>query len=534
MAAISVQEGGGGDYTSLEAAVENASTVDGDVITISGTWSAREDTRIAVADALTIQTSGSSMHPGRPWTTGDTHYQHRSTSNTSGHHSFTITDTGTIVFDGLDIQHAGTGVSNEIFRNNVSNTLTVKNCLLGFASRTDQQDIYYNEKVATVTFEQCHFYNAYRAVLDLWTPDAGSVININSCTGYDIGYSTSSTSRSGLIGRSSDATSNTINIFNTICHINTGALVSNPAGTNLTSNLHTVITNSATLVQNETLDTDTNNVTSATITDSTASAAYILEDTTTSPFDLRLTDHANNTAQDNHTNGTGTGTGLSVPSTDIIGTSRPQNTNYDIGAFEIVAGGGVTVSLTGQAVTSAQGTVTATGGAIVSLTGQSATASQGTLTVVTGGAVTVALSGQSITSAQGLVTATGAAVVGLSGQEITSSFGTLVVTGAASVSLSGQEATFSQGTVTVTTAAAPTIVSLLGQSITSNIGTIGLQTANVISLSGQEVTMLQGSVTAGTPPVIPDVVGVTVGGRFGEGISATLTFGEGVTRKGRL
>ena len=196
--------------------------------------------------------------------------------------------------------------------------------------------------------------------------------------------------------------------------------------------------------------------------------------------------------------------------------------------------GGTTVNLTGQSITSAQGTVTATGGAIVSLAGQSATASQGTLTVVTGGAVTVSLSGQSITSAQGVVTATGAAVVGLSGQEITPSFGTLLATGAANVTLNGQEAAFSQGVVTVTTAAAPTIVSLSGQGITSNIGTLGLQTANVILLAGQEVTMLQGSVTAGTPPVIPDVTGVTVGGRFGEGYSVTAVFGEGVTKKGRL
>ena len=83
MAAISVQEGGGGDYTTLEAAVENASTVDGDVITISGTWSSRENTRIVVADALTIVASGDSKQIGRPWRTGDTHYQHRSTS--AGH-----------------------------------------------------------------------------------------------------------------------------------------------------------------------------------------------------------------------------------------------------------------------------------------------------------------------------------------------------------------------------------------------------------------------------------------------------------------
>lgn len=229
-------------------------------------------------------------------------------------------------------------------------------------------------------------------------------------------------------------------------------------------------------------------------------------------------------------------TGQSLPAAvTISGAVDDNDFTYSVHmSFVESTAGGTTVNLTGQSITSAQGTVTATGGAIVSLAGQSTTASQGTLTVVTGGAVTVALSGQSITSAQGLVTATGAAVVGLSGQEITPSFGTLLATGAANVTLNGQEATLSQGVVTVTTAAAPTVVSLSGQSIASNIGTLGLQTANVILLAGQEVTMLQGSVTAGTPPVIPDVTGVTVGGRFGEGYSVTAVFGEGVTKKGRL
>lgn len=352
MAAISVRESGG-DYTTLEAAVENASTVDGDVITISGTWSSREDTRIAVADALTIQATGDSKHYGRAWQTGDTHYQHRSTSNTSGDHSFTITDTGSIVFDGLDIQHAGTGVSNEIFRNNVSNTLLVKNSVLGFNSRTDQQDIYYNEQVANVTFENCMFYNAYRAVVDLYNHANGSVVNINSCISYDCGNTDIVSSRSGIVGIFGTNTC-TVNLFNCIFDLNAG-LVVNSTDNNTSVNAHTVITNVVNIlsVTYTTFTTNTNNVTSATITDSTASTAYILRDTTTSPYDLRLTDHANNTAQDNHTNGTGTGTGLSVPSVDIIGTSRPQNTNYDIGAFEIVvaAGDTITASLTSGSVT---------------------------------------------------------------------------------------------------------------------------------------------------------------------------------------
>ena len=55
-------------------------------------------------------------------------------------------------------------------------------------------------------------------------------------------------------------------------------------------------------------------------------------------YDYRLQDLGNskNVAQDAHTNTTGYG--LSMVSTDIANTTRPQNTNYDIGCFEVVAG----------------------------------------------------------------------------------------------------------------------------------------------------------------------------------------------------
>ena len=61
----------------------------------------------------------------------------------------------------------------------------------------------------------------------------------------------------------------------------------------------------------------------------------IFEDITTGPYDFRLATNAYNEAQDMHTNASGAG--ISIPSDDILGTSRPQNTNYDCGAFEIEA-----------------------------------------------------------------------------------------------------------------------------------------------------------------------------------------------------
>ena len=181
MAAISVQEDGGGDYTTLEAAVENASTVDGDVITITETWNATtgaENTQIAVADALTIQATGASKHVGRPWASGETTFRHR---NSSAGHSFTITDTGAFTIEDVDIILDHTGVSDEIFRNNIANTFVARRCVLGFgvAGGTDQQDVFYTETTVNATFENCMLYNVYRGVVDMTGTVAGTV-NINS------------------------------------------------------------------------------------------------------------------------------------------------------------------------------------------------------------------------------------------------------------------------------------------------------------------------------------------------------------------
>ena len=339
MADHSVQESGG-DFTSLEDAVEDGDTSDGQTIEISGTWNAttgEEDTQIAVADALTITAVGDSKHDGRPWASGETTWRHR---NDSSGHSFTITDTGSVIFDGLDIQNASGGTSDEIFRNNVSNTFLARNCVLGFDDRYDQQDVYYNEAVSDATFESCQFYNVYRGVVDIVSYDTGSVININSCTGFDLGNSTGDTSRSGLVGATQVGTPTlTVNIYNSIMHMDTGSPITLFAGTpgNVTLNVdRSATTSSIWVTAGYSLDVDDDNDESITVTDSIASSAYILVDTTTIPYDLKLQDHANNIAQTNHSDGTGVG--LTIPSTDIIGNTRA--TVYDMGSHEFTASGG--------------------------------------------------------------------------------------------------------------------------------------------------------------------------------------------------
>lgn len=184
--------------------------------------------------------------------------------------------------------------------------------------------------------------------------------------------------------------------------------------------------------------------------------------------------------------------------------------------LEAVAGGGVTVALTGQSSTSGQGAVTITAGATFALAGQSATAGQGSITVLTAAGVDVILDGQASTAGQGTVTATGAAnlvlgglgavsaqgvltvaaggsiTVALAGLEATGGQGVLTVTGEASLSLTGLEATAGQGALSVDIG---TIIALTGLSATTQIGTIVVVSANIISLAGLGSVAGQGVIT---------------------------------------
>lgn len=141
-------------------------------------------------------------------------------------------------------------------------------------------------------------------------------------------------------------------------------------------------------------------------------------------------------------------------------------------------------SITGQSLTGAQGTLAPT--TSKTLTGQSLTSAQGTLAPST----SVALTGQSLTSAQGTISVSGSSDVtlALSGQALTSAQGTLGLTKSGSVALSGQQATTAQGTLAPATA-----VAVSGQSLTSSQGTLAPATS--VALSGQALTGYQGSLS---------------------------------------
>ncbi len=350
MATVLVRQDGVDAFTTLAAALADAGTGNDDTIFIEGAWSIDDTAACTVADSgITIQTDATAKHADRPQeVAGGNTYRHRSASG----HSFAVNQTGLIV-DGLDIMNESTGTSDEVFRHGhgAASTILVKNSVLGFIAQNEEQDLYYNDQDEnrTVTFEQCMLYNVYRGAVSFYDYGDGgptATININSCNGYKIGHADSIGSypaRTGLAGlHMFDNPTVVLNIKNTI--VETGASVppcASTSATNLTINLEDVASNQAAF-------TDTNEGTlnaakvlnSQTFTDTTGSSAFIFEDIDPSPYDLRLQDHANNIAQ-NKTDVDQVGANLTIPATDISGTSRPQATYYDMGAFEIEAAGAI-------------------------------------------------------------------------------------------------------------------------------------------------------------------------------------------------
>lgn len=148
----------------------------------------------------------------------------------------------------------------------------------------------------------------------------------------------------------------------------------------------------------------------------------------------------------------------------------------------------VTVALTGQAITSAQGSIVE--------------------------AISYGLTGQAITAAQGSIVE--AISYGLSGQAITSTAGTVVP--AVSYGLTGQAATFAQGNVSTGN---DVTLSLTGQSVAFSTGT--LSGAVAYALTGSAATAQQGSAVAIVSYAASGQAGTFSAGSVSPDISQALT-----------
>ena len=220
-------------------------------------------------------------------------------------------------------------------------------------------------------------------------------------------------------------------------------------------------------------------------------------------------DAVNATAQISDINVALTGQAL----TSARGTLAVDHTNALTGLSATTARGtaGVdhTQALTGQSLTTARGTVSVTADGAIALTGLSMTASRGTLGVdresaLTGLSVTSApgapgvthtnpLTGLSVTSARGTVSPGSDISMGLTGLSMTSARGTLGVVSGSSIGLTGLSMTGSVGTLSPENVIN---VALTGLSMTSARGSLGVTHTN--ALTGRELSLGRGSLTVST------------------------------------
>jgi hypothetical protein len=344
---VTVKESGG-DYATLAAAVTAGETD----ISIEGAWTSAEAANIEITVAGTsIVASGAAKHPG--WeTTSPTHYR---IANSSTGHVLTIS-ADNVVIDGLDIKQNQSGASDECVRVNGAYTFTIKNSLLHFASAVSDQDgVYCSTGGAVLNVEQCAIWGAGRAAIH-GQADSTLTINSNSNTLWDNGDPSISASEKDNGGISikiqNAAADHNVNVYNTISMDGDNDVDANYVrGKDFVEYTYSIGSFAGTPVWNIHDSIDSNGdcsnrdgaasgcLESHNITDDNTKSSdgdwVIVEDITTNT-DLRLQSNTYNEAQDMHANSSGAG--LSIPALDIVGTSRPQNTNYDCGVFELVFG----------------------------------------------------------------------------------------------------------------------------------------------------------------------------------------------------
>ncbi len=189
--------------------------------------------------------------------------------------------------------------------------------------------------------------------------------------------------------------------------------------------------------------------------------------------------------------------------------------------FDEAAGGGTTVSLTGQGATSAGGASSAALAATT--TGQGATAAGGAASPLAGKALTGAASSSAAGAPASNVTAP------LGGQASTSAAGTVSPATSGTVTLTGQAVTSTAGTLL---RAATLLRNWVGQAATSDAGTVVPQADGTATLIGQAATSAAGSLAPGTTLVLGGQAAATAAGALGRAIAAQPTGQAGTTTAG--
>lgn len=346
-----VEEDGGGDHLTLDDALDNV--VAGNTITIQGEWDNPDTVACIVSTNCTITAEGAARVTTAGHVAGvPLHYRLHCAG---GGHCITVTDaTASTTIDGIEIKQGSAVGSDECIRlSDDGGVLNVTNCIIYSASgASDQDGVYAGDIGATVNCENLIVYNVRRSGLhpQIWQGTHTQTWNIVSCSMYNCGENNESEAGGVNIQIRGDATY-FINIHNSWaldCSFNTndsfGELVLNPGPS--TWGISYSIADDTSPTDRD--GTGAGNQENVEIFDTDQGAgAYVIVNGDIDgaiPWDLALTDLDNtkNVAQDEHAQEGAED--MDIPGTDIDGTARPANTNYDVGAFEIPVAGATPTS----------------------------------------------------------------------------------------------------------------------------------------------------------------------------------------------
>lgn len=335
-----------GDFSTLASALADAGTVNSDTISIEGAWSINDTAAATVSDnSITIQADSSSKVDITDLLS-PSHYRLRVASS----HALTINGDDCIV-DGIEISQTGTGSSDEGIRlsgsDSTQRTYTIKNTVSWADGRIGSQDGIYIYQGGTtgdpsiVNLENVVIFGYYRGGIHLqnWDAEQHITLNINSSTSVDNGPAGPADSTAGCIccWCSNSLSVLKLNIFNTLtAEDSSGSACFNStqaySGTTDTWDIHECIDSDASI---DSRDTGASGcLTNRTLRDSSSGGDEVLitDYSGSVPWDVSLVDDStNNDAQEMHTSSSGAG--LSVPLTDIAGTTR--SSSYDCGCWHV-------------------------------------------------------------------------------------------------------------------------------------------------------------------------------------------------------
>lgn len=314
----------------------------GDVIEISGSWSANDTGgTITIDKAITIRAVGSAKFTP----TSTTHYVRE--NNSSGHvFEITAGASDTVTVEGFEAYLNNATSSAEGFRLNFNGTFEHIGMRTWSArSAADQDGIYaYHTYTPDVLVRRSYVHDWRRCGLhrqhySITTVSGTLNWDIESSLFYNCGDTSEEQSACAAYNQSSGTAVNQsfyMNAVNSVFHGGWGFDYGGRGldGTNLTDYSIGLANSSVneSAVDNE-VTTSGTVLTGKAVSDATTVSAVIVVENDTPPYDFRLVDHANNAAQDVHS--TATILGITIGTEDIYGTSRPQNSNYDLGPYEI-------------------------------------------------------------------------------------------------------------------------------------------------------------------------------------------------------